>query len=99
MAKKKNQSKKHKFKYTDPAAATMADPASAGDATTAAAGSAPARARQAVAVGPTRDFNYVGGDLRRILILAVALVGIELVLWFLFTHTGVGNQVYSLVKV
>ena len=61
--------------------------------------SASARARQAVAIGPIRDFSYVGSDLRRILILAVGLVGIELALWFLFTHTGVGNQVYNLVKV
>ena len=77
----------------------MAAPAGAADAPTAAAGSAPARARQAVAAGPTRDFSYVGGDLRRIMILAVVLVGIEFALWFLFTHTGVGNQVYNLVKV
>lgn len=58
-----------------------------------------ARSRQAVATGPTRDFSYVAADLRRILVLAVVLVGVEVALWFLFTHSGVGNQVYNIVRV
>jgi len=47
----------------------------------------------------TRDFSYVSIDLARIAVLAVLLVGLELVLWLLFTHTGVGSAVYSFVKV
>lgn len=98
MAKKKNQSKKHKFKYADPTASVMSVPAG-GSGEAASVSNAPAKARQAVAAGPTRDFSYVVSDLRRILVLAVVLVGLELVLWYLFTHTGIGHQAYSLVKV
>ncbi|HEY2003835.1 MAG TPA: hypothetical protein VGH44_01850 [Candidatus Saccharimonadia bacterium] len=99
MAKKKNQPKKHKFKYTDavPAETAMvpASPEALADAVTVA----PTKSRQAAVAGPTRDFSYVSVDLGRIAVLAVVLVGLELVLWLLFTHTGVGNTVYNLVNV
>lgn len=100
MAKKKNQSKKHKFKYADPSASTMsAMPVSNGEQNSQnGVVSRSPRAGGAAAV-PTRDFSYVAGDLRRILVLAVILVALEFGLWFLFAHTGVGSQVYSLVKV
>lgn len=46
----------------------------------------------------TLEFNYVGRDVKRILILAVGLVLLQLVLWYLFEHTGLGPAVYRLIK-
>lgn len=46
-----------------------------------------------------RDFSYVLVDLRRTAILAGSLVIFQIVLWYLFTHTGLGPSVYNLVKV
>ena len=56
------------------------------------------RPRREVVVA-TRDFSYVGADLRRIGALAASLVTAEVVLWLLFTHTGAGNIVYNWFKV
>ena len=99
MAKKKNQSKKHKFKYADPAVPGVAAAPISNNQTAPGTSGQSRPVRPAVASGPTRDLSYVAGDLRRILILAIVLVGLEFLLWFLFTHTGVGNQVYNLVRV
>jgi len=101
MAKKKNQSKKHRFKYADPAAveAGMTATSAASEAPAGFVGAAPTKARQTAVAVTTRDFSYVSIDLARIAVLAVLLVGLELVLWLLFTHTGVGSAVYSFVKV
>jgi hypothetical protein len=46
-----------------------------------------------------RDFSYVLTDLKRIFWLGVSLVLAELLLWYLFGHTGLGDSVYSLVSV
>jgi hypothetical protein len=108
MAKKKNQSKKHKFKYASPA---TGDVALSSDqiASSAEAGSGKPVARskevrsrqvaQATVVIGARDFSYVGADLRRIALLAVFLVALEVVLWLILGHTGVGNSIYQLVQV
>jgi hypothetical protein len=97
MAKKKTQGKKHKFKYVEPTSnlGTVAPQANAG-----ISDGAQSRIRQVAAVGgaPSRDFSYVGRDLRRISILLLSLVVLELVLWYLFSHTGLGNAVYNLVQ-
>jgi len=58
----------------------------------------PGSGRSAIAVG-ARDFSYVSRDVRRIGVLAITLVVLELVLWYLFAHTGVGDTVYNLVNV
>lgn len=42
--------------------------------------------------------SYVSGDVRRIGILVVSCVAAELVLWYLFTYTGLGSAAYSLIK-
>ena len=99
MAKKKKQAKKHSFKYIDPTAASVVASAGATQtATTEGAAAAPGKPRREVAV-TTRDFSYVNSDLRRIGVLAASLVALEVVLWLLFTHSGVGNSVYSWFKV
>ena len=100
MAKKK-QSKKHKFKYSEPT--TQLRAADAGVmATLQSNGSQTTILRLPtgrVVAATTRDFSYVISDLRRILVLGVSLVLAELVLWYLFGHTGLGTYVYSLVNV
>jgi hypothetical protein len=98
MAKKK-QSKKHHFKYTEPTvAATLqmgggrASHVGVKGPTTELKAHSEASARLTLA---TRDFSYVTVDVRRSAVLAVSLVALEVVLWYAFAHTGLGNMVYS----
>jgi hypothetical protein len=106
MAKKKNQGKKHKFKYaaessqvqvatSHPQPGTQPQPNS--DAVPAL-GKSSARAGVAVATAG-RDFSYVGKDLKRIIILMAALVVLEFALWGLMSRTGLGSWVQDLIKV
>jgi hypothetical protein len=37
-------------------------------------------------------------DVRRVVVLATGFVMLQALLWYLFTHTGVGNTVYGLIK-
>jgi hypothetical protein len=75
MAKKKNQSKKHQFKY----AQTPSESGITTEATVAQPSSRPAAVATATASSQTsnRDFSYVASDLKRIAILAVCLVALE----------------------
>jgi len=41
---------------------------------------------------------YIKGDVRRVLILATVFVAAELILWAIFTHTGLGSVAYSHIK-
>lgn len=104
MAKKKNISKKHKFKHVEAGSAqplaTVAptDPATVSPAAKTAA---PARATAPAPayIGSGRDFRYVSTDLKRIGILAASLVALELVLYYVLQHTVLGTTVYSLVRI
>ena len=98
MAKKK-QSKKHRFKYTEPSVAAGLQAAGGRLSEShvqaaATAGKVTADQSAGLAVG-VRDFSYVGTDVRRIAMLAVWLVALEAILWYVFTHTGVGASFYS----
>ena len=100
MAKKKQSGKKHRFKYAAPTTAPAAPTAVSGPATAEAAApmatKVPSRGRDSAVV---RDFGYVGRDLRRVGVLAVSLIAVELILWYTFGHTSLGTTVYSWVKV
>jgi len=103
MAKKK-QAKKHKFKYAgEVQTADVVSSTVVGGIKKAEPAAAPWRAQSAAlrtaAVSGGRDFSYVGQDARRIAVLAGSLVALEVVLWYLLAHTGVGNAVYTFVKV
>ncbi|HVQ43557.1 MAG TPA: hypothetical protein VMT30_01155 [Candidatus Saccharimonadia bacterium] len=98
MAKKKNTAKKHKFKHVEAAGAT-AVVATATESPAAMGASLQSSARSVAPAVSTRDFSYVSSDLRRIGVMAVALVGVELVLYFVLVHTSVGASIYNLVKV
>ena len=94
MAKKKYSSKKHRNR-------PLADGAVHESASTVAEApspqSAPARPKTAATVA-SKDFSYVAQDLRRIGLMAVSLIALELVLWYLVSHTGLGDSVYNLIK-
>ncbi len=111
MAKKKNQNKKHRFKYTDPssAGANLSTPSVSGGAAAVTAGAPVSGSGPVAGSGSVsrsarpggvvaRDFSYVGHDLRRVAIFAASLVTLELVLWFIYSPTGGGAAVYKLVK-
>jgi hypothetical protein len=92
---KKSQGKKHKFKHVE-ASNAQAMPASSVGAPV------PSRAQAGGTVSvtqPSRDFGYVLGDMRRIMALALALVALELALWYLLSHTGLGDTVYRMIQV
>lgn len=97
MAKKKNSQKKHTFKHVashETATQTAGVTATNTEAPKAAA------ARPATANGTTvRDFSYVAGDMKRIGIIAASLIALEVVLYFVLTHTSAGTTIYNLVKV
>ena len=95
MAKKK-QTKKHKFKYAAPATGMAPAALSPVDMT---AGEAVVAPQRAIGVVAGRNFAYVGHDLRRVGLLGGGLVAVELILWWAFGHTGLGNEVYNLVHV
>ena len=94
MAKKKNQGKKHRFKY-----AASSEVASLSVSSSATISSPVAQKRVVASTANIRDFSYVSEDLRRIAVWAGSLVALEVVLWYVFGHTGVGNSVYQLVQV
>ena len=91
MAKKKSSkaNRKHQFKYAAPATTVAAPGAKVVSAPSAAA---------SVGAATQRDFSYVLVDLRRTAILGGSLVVFQLILWYLFNHTGLGPSVYNLVK-
>ena len=94
MAKKKNNSKKHKFKHVETAAGEATVVASATEAT-GEVRTAPAKPAQVARAGaggglaaPARDFGYVGADVRRIAMMAVGLIAIEVVLYVVLGGKG-----------
>jgi hypothetical protein len=103
MAKKKTQSKKHKFKHvTTHDGLTSANSELDRNVSSSSETKVVRRETKRPAVvfaSSARDFSYVAVDLRRVAIFAVALIALELVLWFVFGHTGVGPSVYKLVNV
>jgi hypothetical protein len=100
MAKKKNISKKHKFKHVDQAAefGTFSNT----DNTKVLQPSKTPVVVAGRASGLTsdgRDFSYVGGDVQRIAILAVSLIILEIVLYFLLVHTSIGPSLYQHISI
>lgn len=94
MAKKTKSAKKHRFKHVEPSSGGPA----AGTATVKAATVA-SSAGPAPAVAPAQEARFVAADLRRILILLLGLVGLELVLWYLLGHTSLDPALYDLIQV
>jgi hypothetical protein len=97
MAKKKNQNRKHKFKYSEPTA-QVGSSVSPTQSTPA-----PVKQKQPVMAmaggAQTRDFSYVAKDVKRITIIAAFLVLLELILWVVLGNSDFGKGIYSLIKV
>ena len=94
MAKKKNIPKKHRFKHVEGVV-----PSAVGSDESKSSASSPNEIRQVKPMAVTaagRDFSYVTGDLRRIGIMAIILIGIELVFYYLLTHTTLGSLISNL---
>lgn len=87
-SKKKSASKKHKFKATN-IAPEMLDGAISGKAAAGVVGGSAATRENSY------EFAYVSGDLFRIAVSAVLLAAMQLALWYLFSHTGMGSSVYG----
>lgn len=109
MAKKKKAKHKKKVHRHQPArsgGAANAAPVAATSATPTDGTAAPASVPAPIAAGPmpapvgiqASRVSYVSGDVRRIGVLVVSCVAAELVLWYLFTYTGLGSAAYSLIK-
>ncbi len=96
MSKKKNTSKKHKFKHVDPEVVSS----STGNAHEGAVRT-PALQANRTAASPMvgRDFSYVTKDVRRIGIMVGGLVALELAFYYVLMFTPVGSAIYRLVNV
>jgi hypothetical protein len=47
----------------------------------------------------TVRLRLIRRDIRRVAVLAGSFVALQLVLWYLFGHTSLGNSVYQLIKI
>jgi len=94
MAKKKNTSKKHKFKYVESSPISSVVETD-GESTSAMATHA-SRAAVQIQAG-VRDFSYVGRDVRRIGLMASGLVAVELLFYYLLVYTSVGPSIYRAI--
>jgi hypothetical protein len=95
MAKKKNQNRKHKFKYSEPASMGTSPNSRPAEQTN----TIKQRVMTPAAVGPSRDFSYVTNDMRRIVIIASFLVFVELILWLILSNSAFSKSIYSLIKI
>jgi hypothetical protein len=96
MAKKKKSHKKHQFKYAAPTKAPSAS-------SSLESGKAVVTAARPVTL-PTlnyeiKNLSLIVKDIRKVVLLGSVFVFLQLVLWGLFEYTGLGEAVYSLIKV
>ena len=92
MSKKKSNPKKHKFKYSDSSGSPQLSPLATQTSKSAIAG-------PAVASVAGRDFSYVAVDVRRIGVMVVGLIAVELAFYYALVFTPFGAAVYRLVNV
>lgn len=62
---------------------------------------APAATDTAASSGPSVGYataQVVRRDVTRVLLLAAGFIAVMIVLWILFTHTGLGSAAYNAVK-
>lgn len=100
MAKKKHR-KKQNFKYGQTSAAVDRPLVTASnDTTSTAKGNQLSANLKKIGSEPRESvgFEHVKSDVVRVAALAAVFIGVELVLWFLFNHTGLGSATYKLIK-
>jgi hypothetical protein len=102
MAKKKSHKKRHNIKAKKQSASSItpstSQVAAAVSTTSASVAVAPAVVKNTTASTDSK-LLYVRRDLVRIVWLVSGFVALELVLWYLFDHTGLGSSIYSLIKI
>ncbi len=98
MSKKKNR-KKHQFKHTAPPSVQTegVQTQAMGQQGSNSKPLAPRKSSNAALAG-VDNFDYVPGDIKRVAILAFGFITLQMILWYLFNHTGLGAHVYGLVK-
>ncbi len=97
MAKKSKATKKHKFKHVE-ATRTIETVVSRTEVEVAEASSEAARPAATVLVA-NPAVVYLTTDLRRISLLIVILVALQLLLWFVFNTTTLDDQIYRALKI
>jgi hypothetical protein len=100
MSKKKKTKKR---RLQAPAAAVHGTPAAPSPGVTASSESASVATASIDRSKPSAEavdprVAYVGNDLRRIGIIGGLCILLELVLWYLLSHTNLGDAVYHLIK-
>lgn len=99
MAKKKKSHKKQQFKYAAPTAHRDLTPAVAGSQPITTAGVVTKTVKGGVLSYEVANLSLIKNDIRKVAVLAVGFVALQLALWWLFEHTGLGAAVYHLIKV
>lgn len=104
MSKKKKSHKKHQFKHSQSSASAAG--ASQSNATSpnqpaeranpAPASVVPTVSNAAAVSYEVADLALIKRDVRKVLIMAGSFVVLQVGLWLLFNHTGLGNIVYHL---
>jgi hypothetical protein len=104
MANKKKKSKKraagraHTRPTSSQAAPIAAAPAAPTTESITPTAAVPKSKPATAAAAADPRWGYVGRDVRRTAVIAAACVALELVLWFLLNHTGIGPSIYHLIK-
>jgi hypothetical protein len=91
---KKKHSKKQQFKYAVP----TVTPAQSSPASVQMLSKASLAVSAPAVTTAIPGIDRIRRDVRRVLVLAASFVLLELVLWYLFSHTALGPAVYKLIK-
>lgn len=85
----KRKPKKRNFKYGNGPLGSVRQPVAA---------SKPASSKQENSIVPAGQFSYVAKDVKRIAILALGFVSLQVGLWYLINHTFIGDKIYGLIQ-
>lgn len=96
MSKKKPSSKKHKFKHLEPALSPSSAPRADDADTKPSVSSAPQPDSKNQVTQPR--FDYVRKDVRRVTVVALGLLVLEIALYFLMRQTQLGDWVYRAIS-
>lgn len=95
MAKKKTR-RQHQFKHVKSNSLTNSPARSAEVVRPAAATTSPASAPTTIVT--SHPFAYVLSDLRKVAVMGAGFVALQLILWYIFNATALGERIYSLVR-
>lgn len=87
MAKKKTR-RQHQFKHVKSNSLTNS-PARSAEVVRPAA---------ATTIVTSHPFAYVLSDLRKVAVMGAGFVALQLILWYIFNATALGERIYSLVR-